>query len=87
LSLLIFCHYLVLLILCVNCRSNLDFYQHVHPDKNLRDASTESDKKISEFEVEMSMRQDIFDRYLDLALACATIYVTFIAYISEELAR
>nr|CAB3266951.1 thimet oligopeptidase [Phallusia mammillata] len=43
-------------------RNNIDFFQHVHPDKTLRDASTSADKKISDFEVEMSMRQDVFDR-------------------------
>nr|XP_039270641.1 thimet oligopeptidase-like [Styela clava] len=43
-------------------RCNLDFYQSIHPDKALRDASTECDKKLSDFEIETSMRQDIYDR-------------------------
>ncbi|XP_071117688.1 thimet oligopeptidase-like [Haliotis cracherodii] len=42
-------------------RNNLDFVQHVYADKSLRDVSVEADKKLSEFEVEMSMRQDVFD--------------------------
>ncbi|XP_046548552.1 LOW QUALITY PROTEIN: thimet oligopeptidase-like [Haliotis rubra] len=42
-------------------RNNLDFVQHVYADKGLRDVSVEADKKLSEFEVEMSMRQDVFD--------------------------
>lgn len=45
-------------------RNNLDFYQSVHPNKELRDAGTESDKKLSELEIEISMRQDVFDRIL-----------------------
>ncbi|XP_078487908.1 thimet oligopeptidase [Ciona intestinalis] len=43
-------------------RNNLDFYQHVHTNKELRDASTECDKKLSEFEIELSMRKDVYDR-------------------------
>jgi len=43
-------------------RNCLDFYQHVHPDKEKRDASTESDKKLSAYEVKMSMDKHTFDR-------------------------
>ncbi|XP_052777183.1 thimet oligopeptidase-like isoform X2 [Mya arenaria] len=41
-------------------RNNLDFVQHVFPDKKLRDVSVEADKTLSEFDVEVSMRQDVF---------------------------
>ena len=36
-------------------RALVDFPHHVHPDKDIRNASTEADKKLSEFDVEMRL--------------------------------
>ncbi|KAG7260145.1 hypothetical protein CRUP_025402 [Coryphaenoides rupestris] len=47
-------------------RHVLDFPQFVSPLKAVRSASTEAEKKLAKFDVEISMRQDVFHRVIAL---------------------
>jgi len=42
--------------------ANIDFFQHVSPDKDLRDASAECSLKLQEFSIERSMNKKIYQK-------------------------
>lgn len=56
------CCFLVFFPVFLASRHVLDFPQYVCPSKEVRTASTEADKKLSEFDVEIGMREDVFKR-------------------------
>ena len=49
----------------VESKHNLEFaltdFEQLHPDKEIRDKSTELNKQLSSFGIEQSMRQDVYD--------------------------
>nr|CAH8845584.1 unnamed protein product [Trichobilharzia regenti] len=47
-------------------RSCLDFPQYTHPSAVIRDASCEAARKLSDVEVELEMRKDIFEKFVSI---------------------
>ncbi|KAF8571970.1 hypothetical protein P879_01102 [Paragonimus westermani] len=45
-------------------KNALDFPQYVFPSKEIRDASVNATRKISDVEVELEMRKDVFDKFV-----------------------
>ncbi|XP_045134136.1 thimet oligopeptidase-like [Portunus trituberculatus] len=52
--------------------SPVDFPQHAAVDKAVREASSKAEQKLEEFDVEMSMRKDIFDRVVEFKESVST---------------
>uniref|UniRef100_UPI00358FF03C thimet oligopeptidase n=1 Tax=Myxine glutinosa TaxID=7769 RepID=UPI00358FF03C len=51
-------------------KNQLDFPQHVFTSRDIRTASTEADKLLSELKIEMSMKHDVYQRIIALQEKC-----------------